>query len=522
MVVHSILFAGGGGVPAGVEECAQPAFFVDLNLDQILATVIGKDEYTLAPFFYSPLSEVDTVRYRQEVFQDLEHSELHDLIAAFESQTLVANFTYRSREMRSEHHDFGHYHRARWFLNAVEQYCQTVTTLAEGLARAGVCSRGLLGLQRYLEGYLASAAFSAMQAESHRLEQALDAVDYCVLVKGDRVTVGRYGDQVDYGEQVTGTFERFQQAATTDYRDIRSEWREEDFAELAVLDMVAKLYPDLFAALEDFCRQYISYLDPTVALIDREFQFYLSYLDYIRPMREAGLALSYPKMSVESKDEQALDTFDLALAAQLIRQEGKQVVRNDITLNGPERILVLSGPNNGGKTTLARAVGQLHHLARLGCPVPGRDVRLFLCDQIFTHFEKQEDITTQAGKLQDELNRLHADLARTTSASLVILNEVFNSTTAADAQFLSRKILQQVSELDALGVCVSFLDELSTLSPKTVSMVSQVDPHDPAIRTHKVIRITADGRAYAHAIAEKYGLTYERITAGHRVERDAS
>lgn len=521
VAAHSILFAAGDGVPADLEDRPQPEFFADLNLDQIAASVIGKDQYTLAPFFYSPLGEVDAVRYRQEVFQDLERDDVHELVAAFESQSLVAKFTYRSREMRNEHHDFGHYHRARWFLNAVERYCQTVTALAQGLARVDVRSRGLLGLQSYLDGYLSSAAFTEMQAESHRLEQALDAVDYCVLVKGDRVTVGRYRDQVDYSEQVIATFKRFQQGATTDYRDIRSDWKEEDFVELAVLDMVAKLYPDLFAALDAFCQRYIEYLDSTVGLADREFQFYLSYLEFIHPLRGAGLSLSYPRMSVDSKDEQALDTFDLALAAQLIGQD-KPVVCNDIALNGPERILVISGPNNGGKTTLARAVGQLHHLARLGCPVPGRDIHLFLCDRIFTHFEKEEDIATLEGKLQQELTRLHDDLAQATPASLLILNEVFNSTTAADAQFLSRKILQRISQLDALAVCVSFLDELSTLNDKTVSMVSQVDPHDPAIRTHKVIRITADGRAYAHAIAEKYGLTYERITAGRRDQRAAS
>jgi hypothetical protein len=510
--VHSILFAG-DGAPADIEDRREPVFFTNLNLDQVVASVTaGKDAYTLKPFFRSPLREVDAVTYRQEVFQDLERRAVYDLVTAFAQHALVAKYTYRTREMQKDDLGYGHYHRARWFLNAVEQYCAAVTALASGLAGVTVRSRGLLGLRTYLDSYVTSEEFTALQAETGRLENALDAVNYCIVIKGARITVGRYSDEADYSEQVTRTFERFQQGAVRDYRDARPDWQEEDFAAAGVLDLVAKLYPDLFAALDSFCQQHAGYLDPTVAVADREFQFYLSYLDYIRPLRAAGLTLSYPRMSVASKAEQALDTFDLALAAQLAGQ-GRQVVCNDVTLTGPERILVISGPNNGGKTTLARAFGQLHYLARLGCPVPGRDVHLFLCDQIFTHFEKAEDIATLAGKLQDELNRLHADLGRATPNSVLILNEVFNSTTAQDAQFLSRKILERVSELDALAVCVTFLDELSTLNEKTVSMVSTVAPDDPAIRTHKLIRTPADGRAYAHAIAEKYGLTYDRVTA---------
>ncbi|MGH2872449.1 MAG: MutS-related protein [Solirubrobacteraceae bacterium] len=513
VTVHSILFAG-DGLPGEIEQAREPAHFADLNLDQVVASVTAdRAEYALTPFFHWPLSEPEAVSYRQEVFQDLEQRDVHELVAAFAQRTLVAKFGYVTREMERDTPDFGHYHRARAFLNAADGYCAAVSALAAGLAEVTVHSRGLLGLRGYLERHVGSPAFSELQAETRRLEDALRAVSYCILVKGSRVTVGRHSDQLDYSEQVTRTFARFAQGAATDYRDVRPGWKEEEFAAIGVLHLVSKLYPDLFAALDSFCAQHAGYLDPTVALADREFQFYLSYLDHIRPLRQAGLSFSYPRMSVDSKDEQALDTFDLALATKLVKQ-ADQVVCNDISLTGPERILVISGPNNGGKTTLARTVGQLHYLARLGCPVPGRDLRLFLCDQIFTHFEKEEDITTLAGKLQDELNRLRADLDRATPASVVILNEVFSSTTAQDAQFLSRKILKRLFELDALGVCVTFLEDLSTLSEKTVSMVSQVVADDPATRTHKVIRVAADGRAYARALAQKYGLTYEQITVG--------
>lgn len=512
MTQQSILFTA--SVPPDIEGCPRPAYFTDLNLDQITDAVIaGRHSYRLAPYFHYPLSTVDEVVYRQEVFLDLERDRVREVVVAFTQLTLVATYTSRSHEMAAEHADFGHYHRARLFLNSAGKYCDAVAALATGLTEAEVCSRGLRGLRDYLAEYVRSEPFTNLRAEIGHLLDALNTVRYCIVVKGDRVTVGHYSDEVDYSEQVVATFERFQQDATTDYRDIRPNWREEDFAELAILDLVAKLYPDLFGALDEFCRRHAGYLDRTVAVADREFHFYLSYLDYLAPLRAAGLTLCYPRMSSEDKHEQALDTFDLALAVSLIGRK-RGVVTNDVILYGAERILVISGPNNGGKTTMARTFGQLHHLARLGCPVPGRDVGLFLCDQIFTHFEKEEDIETLAGKLQEELDRLHASLTRATPASVLVLNEVFNSTTAADALFLSRKILERIDDLDALAVCVTFLDELATLSDKTVSMVSQVAPDDPAIRTHRVIRTPADGKAYARAIAEKYGLTYRQVVSG--------
>jgi DNA mismatch repair ATPase MutS len=417
----------------------------------------------------------------------------------------------RMREHLSRHRKL-HYKEQKqaWFLEAVDIYCDSITTLVGELSRTELKSHGLSGFRDYLTNYAGSARFTALLSEAKKLKAELEAVKYSVLIKGGSFTVTRYDSEIDYSAAVEETFAKFKQGAVEDYRVKFSTSLDMNHVEAKILEFVARLHPEVFAALVGFCTRHENYHDEGVATFDREVQFYLAYLDYVDPLKRAGLRFCYPRISDQTKQVFDHECFDIALARKLVSEKAR-VVCNDFHLEGEERILVISGPNQGGKTTFARTFGQLHYLASIGCPVPGKKARLFLFDRLFSHFEKEEKVENLRGKLEDDLFRIRDILVRATSRSIIVINEIFTSTTIQDETFLSKKIMKDMIELDVLCVWVTFVDELASFGKQTVSMVSTVVPENPTVRTFKIVRRPADGLAYAMAIAEKYRLTYDSI-----------
>jgi DNA mismatch repair protein MutS len=499
----SILFSG--DVPLEqVDAAEEPDCFGDLNLDQLVEVICAKHERAhLRPYFWTMLSTAEEVAYRQDTIRAVEqHRQVRASLVRFVAE--AARVRQHLSLMGAVHYAL---QRQRCLLDAARIYRDAVKALASDLKHLELPALAMKELVDYVDRYAASAVFKRLDADVQRTQDAMDSVEYLLTIYGSHIRVGRDNHLPDLGAAVADLFARFRDRGSPSdpvtYRGTAGFGH----IDALVLEKVADLFPDEFRLLVTFAEQHVHFSDLTVLRFAREAEFVLTVLEFKDRLAARGLPMCYPSLH-EANVMFTEDCYDAALAARMLSAEkSKKLVLNSMQLDGTEQIIVVTGPNQGGKTTLARTFGQLHYLAALGLPVPGTRARLMLADRVFAQFERQEDPAQGRGKLQDDLIRMRQILSEATARSVVVLNEVFSSTSTDDALALARRMVDQLLERGCLGLIVTFLDELASHDERIVSMVADIDPDDPTVRTFHLTRRPADGRAYAEAIAHKYRLT---------------
>ncbi|MGF6882576.1 DNA mismatch repair protein MutS [Nocardia sp. GAS34] len=503
MQAFSIVWPDSSAVitPIPVDDTARS----DLGIDRVLAAVLRfGDDYDLAGLFFAPVRERDIVAYRQEVFADLDAPAVRAVLDEF-----AAGMRRTRRELAQAQKLVHPHQRGRWRLDAALGHLEALARLDAGLAELPIASRGLRRWRDLLRAYVSGPEFADLTERVRDVRRGLDEIRYSIRVVGRTVEVSPDDGAPDYSATIANLFARFGSQPSPPPRP-RPQWADMNQAEEQILDRVAALHPAAFARLDEFSRDHPHVIDPVVARFDREIQFYLVYLAFARRIAHP---LHLPRALAPEQDIHAHDAFDLALASRL--KPGEALVRNDFRLSGPERVLVVTGPNQGGKTTFARMFGQLLYFGALGCPVPARDARLPLPDAIFTHFERAEDPGDPDGRLLGELTRMREVLDRATAESVIVMNESFSSTSTSDAIRIGGDILDRIMDRGALALWVTFFDELAQGFPAAVSMVAATasdGPDGDARRTFRIERRPADGQAYALELATRHGLTYHDIT----------
>ncbi|MET7768476.1 DNA mismatch repair protein MutS [Nocardia sp. NPDC005366] len=480
-----------------------PEVLADLNLDQVFAAAgIGDQEAVTRP-----LREISTVSYRHGVFRDLEVEEIRAAFDAFGAgmRSVLEHLEHAQRLRHPRQRD-------RWQLDAEAVYCRTILDMCAALRDMPLRSNGLRYWRAWLSDYVGADRFRGLTTDAAKIRAALDAVRYRVRVTGRSVVVDRYDGRSDYSEIVAAAFARFRPDGDPAPPRPGNPWSDMNEVEERILAAVTAQHPMVFAELERHANRYRDFIDPVVERFDAELRFYLGYLGFVRSLTARGPRYCYPEITADFAGVFAEGAFDAALAHQL-SAAGATVVGNDFRLDGAERVLVVTGPNQGGKSTFARMIGQLFYLAALGCPVPGSRTRLSLPDGLFTHFVRQDDLDDPGGALAQELAKIRDILPRVTERSVLVLNESFSTTTADDARLIGGAVLRRIIERGAVAVYVTFLEELAELGPEVVSMVAGVESGDDPVRTFRIDRRPPDGPAYAVAVAHRHGLTYDEIRA---------
>jgi hypothetical protein len=192
-------------------------------------------------------------------------------------------------------------------------------------------------------------------------------------------------------------------------------------------------------------------------LLRAELGFYLGCLNLRGRLLAKGLPVCYPVPA--ALGTQRLDAGGLYDATLALTLDGP-VTGNDVAADG-RQLIMITGANQGGKSTLLRSVGQAQLMLQAGMFAPARELTGSACSGVFTHYKREEDATMERGKLDEELDRMSAITDWIRPDGLLLCNESFASTNEREGSQIAREIIRALTEAGIRIVFVTHLYDLA-------------------------------------------------------------
>jgi len=186
-------------------------------------------------------------------------------------------------------------------------------------------------------------------------------------------------------------------------------------------------------------------------------------------------------------------------------------VPNDVYLDGEEaQIVILTGPNMGGKSTYLRQVALIVLMAQAGSFVPAREARLGVCDRIFTRVGASDDLSRGESTFMVEMIETARILHQATAESLVVLDEVGRGTATFDGLSLAWAIVERLHEVGRPKTLFAThyheLTELAALLPRVVNRTLAVKEwEEQIVFLRRVVPGSAD-KSYGLHVARLAGI----------------
>lgn len=478
--------------------------FQDLNLDIFVKEVSeGVEEYDISPYFMCLPKTKEDVLYRQGILRELDEGLETELWEFYHSLT-------RTQQMEANLEEMGNRSSAaHWHLMAAHTYFSALERLVSYVEASNPKSVGWREFVHVFRKKLEEPGYLYRKEKVDNVYQKISTLRYSFRIEKDHLAVLPLKEETDFLGDMA---EKYPHMFPSPNRipGLLPGSLESTKLEGRIFSYLRKRNFGIFQDMERLQSECPSFFDEDVLRFHKEVSVYLAYLKFYRYMEASGYAFCFPTFT--EGEISVTDGYDLVLAYQN-QMSGKPTISNDYYYKEKEKFFVVTGPNQGGKTTFGRSVGQLIYFSLLGFPVPAAQARIPYFDGVMTHFSVEESMESGRGKLKEELVRLSDMMKRQRKNQFVIINELFTSAATFDALEMGHRVIQYFIDQGCYGVYVTHVDELAKEDEQIVSMVAQIaEKEDHQMkRSYKVIRKKAEGRGYVEPIVEKYGLGYEDI-----------
>jgi DNA mismatch repair ATPase MutS len=199
------------------------------------------------------------------------------------------------------------------------------------------------------------------------------------------------------------------------------------------------------------------HIDSFFNVLRTELAFYLSCLNLSEQLMQLGETFVFPKPAPASHRQfTCIGLYDVALALTM----NHKVIGNDVIADGKE-LVIITGANQGGKSTFLRSVGLAQLMMQCGMFVPAESFSANLCSQLFTHFKREEDASMISGKFDEELSRMSVIIDEVKPDGMILFNESFAATNEREGSEIARQITSALLEKRIKVFFVTHLYELA-------------------------------------------------------------